>query len=111
MSGLAAYLASLRLAAEAADSAESVFRREVAERSAMLAAARATAYRRVNFIQAIAELMSTLESEEIAVTTAQAHLRTQLGWTTDNEACDEVLSRIVPLAQALFGAARNEQNS
>lgn len=110
MSALADYLASLQRGAQAADDAESAFRRDAAERIAALALARATAFRRVNFIRAIADAVEGAESEEIAVAVAQAQLRIRLGWSTESEARDEALSRFALVAQALFHAAHGAQN-
>jgi hypothetical protein len=110
MSALAEYLTSLQRDAQAADAAESACRREAAERIASLALARATAFRRVNFIRSVADAANGAESEEIAVAVAQAQLRVRLGWTTESEARDEVLSRFAPVAQALFRATQVAQD-
>ncbi|MGO8835044.1 MAG: hypothetical protein ACLQE9_19795 [Roseiarcus sp.] len=109
MSALADYLSSLHRDAETADAAESTFRREAAERIAALALARATAFRRVNLVRSVAEVTGCAESEEMAVAAAQAQLRVRLGWTTESEMRDEVLSRFAPVAQALFHAGQVPQ--
>jgi hypothetical protein len=109
MSSLVAFMSSLQRDAEATDAAESTFRREAAERSAALAVARATAFRRLNLVRSIAEAVSGAESEEMAVVAAQAQLRVRLGWTTESEMRDEVLSRFAPVAQAMFHAAQAPQ--
>jgi hypothetical protein len=111
MSALATYLSSLRHDAAAADAAESAFRREAAERAAVLATARATAFRRVNLIRSIAEVVNGAESEEMAVAAAQTQLRVRLGWTTESEKRDDVLSRFALVAQALFHAAQAPQEA
>ncbi len=111
MSALAAYLYSLQGDAEAADAAEGAFRREAAERIAALASARATAFRRVNLVRSVADVASCAESEEMAVAAAQAQLRVRLGWITESEMRDEVLSRFAPVAQALFHAAQARQEA
>jgi hypothetical protein len=108
MSALADYLTSLQRDAQAADAAESAFRRDAAERIAALDSARARAFRRVNFVRSVADAAEGAESEEMAVAIAQAQLRVQLGWTTESEARDEVLWRFAPVAQALFHAAQDE---
>lgn len=110
MSALAEYLSSLQQDAQAADAAESAFRRDAAARIAALALARATAFRRVNFVRSVADAANGAESEEIAVAVAQAQLRVRLGWTTESDARDEVLSRFAPVAQALFRAAQGAQD-
>jgi hypothetical protein len=110
MSALADYLASLQRDAQAADDAESAFRRDAAERIAALALARATAFRRVNLIRSVADAAEGAESEEIAVAVAQAQLRVRLGWSAESEARDEALSRFALVAQALFHAAHGAQD-
>jgi hypothetical protein len=110
MSALAKCLECLQRDAQAADAAESAFRRDAAERIAALALARATAFRRVNFVRSIADAAEGAESEEIAVAVAQAQLRIRLGWTTESEARDEVLLHFAPVAQALFHAAQGPQD-
>ena len=110
MSALAEYLTSLQRDAQAADAAESAFRRDAAERIAALALARAKAFRRVNLVRSVADAAEGAESEEMAVAVAQAQLRVQLGWATESEARDEVLSRFAPVAQALFHAAQGPQD-
>lgn len=110
MSALADYLTCLQRDAQTADAAESAFRRDAAERIAALALARATAFRRVNFVRSVADAAEGAESEEIAVTVAQAQLRVRLGWTTESEARDEVLWHFAPVAQALFHAAQGPQD-
>ena len=108
MSALAEYLTSLQRDAQAADAAESAFRRDATERIAALALARAKAFRRVNLVRSVADAAEGAESEEMAVAIAQAQLRVQLGWTMESEARDEVLWRFAPVAQALFHAAQDE---
>lgn len=109
MSALGDYLSALQGNADAADAAESAFRREAAERIAALASARAACFRRVNLVCSVAEVVSSAECEEMAVAVAQAQLRLRLGWTTESEARDEVLSRFAPVALALFRAAQSPQ--
>jgi hypothetical protein len=110
MSALAEYLTRLQQDAQTADAAESAFRRDAAERVAALDLARATAFRRVNFVRSVAGAAEGAESEEIAVAVAQAQLRIRLGWTTESEARDEVLSHFAPVAQALFHAAQGPED-
>lgn len=110
MSALAEYLTCLQRDAQAADAAESAFRQDAADRIAALDLARATAFRRVNFVRSVADAAEGAESEEIAVAIAQAQLRIRLGWTTESEARDEVLSHFAPVAQALFQAAQDPQD-
>ena len=100
----ASFLLELRAAAEAAKTAEGSFRREATQRIAALEEERAFAFRRFNLMQAIAEAMASAESEEIAVASAFAALRTRLGWNADSEARSEVMTHFGPVALALFRA-------
>ena len=98
----ASFLDSLKEAAAKTDSAEAAFRREIAERIKNFEQARAFAYRRLNFMRALADATAAAESEEIAVANALAVVRTKLGWSSDSEARTAVLSRLAPVAQAMF---------
>ncbi|MEP9368453.1 hypothetical protein [Xanthobacter sp. VNH20] len=105
MTVLSAYLASLETAAAAAEQAEVDFRRETEARAAVLANARAHAYRRSNLMATLATLAEGAETPELAVAAVQAHLRVRLGWDDMSDARDAVLSRFAPVALALFAAA------
>ncbi|MFG1395400.1 hypothetical protein [Roseixanthobacter pseudopolyaromaticivorans] len=105
MTVLSAYLASLETAAAAAEQAEVDFRRETEARAAVLANARAHAYRRSNLMATLATLAEGAETPELAVAAVQAHLRVRLGWDDTSDARDAVLSRFAPVALALFAAA------
>jgi hypothetical protein len=96
------FLDALKLAADRATAAENEFRREIAARSKALENERAFAFRRLNLLRAIADVVAGSESEEIAVAGATAMLRAKLGWSSDSEARDSVLSRFVPVARAMF---------
>ncbi len=96
------FLDQLKEAAAKADSAEAVFRREIAARIKKIEEERAFAYRRLNFMRLIAEATASAESEEIAVANALAAARARLDWSSDNEARTAVLSRLAPVAAAMF---------
>jgi hypothetical protein len=98
----ASFLDSLKEAAAKTESAEVAFRREIAERIKSFEHERAFAYRRLNFMRALADAIATAESEEIAVANALAVVREKLGWSSDSEARTAVLSRLAPVAQAMF---------
>jgi hypothetical protein len=100
----AAFLDALKAAADAAEAAEAKFRREIAERTRALERERTFAFRRLNFMRAVADAVASAESEEIAVASALAVTRTRLGWTSDSEARDEVLTHFAPVARALFAS-------
>ena len=96
------FLDQLKEAATKAETAETAFRREIAERIKNFEHERAFAYRRLNFMRALADATAAAESEEIAVANALAVVRTKLGWSSDSEARTAVLSRLAPVAQAMF---------
>lgn len=102
------FLDELKAATEQTAKAEEEFRREVSERTKALADARAFAFRRLNLMRAIAEVVATAESEEIAVAAATAVLRARLGWSNDSEIRDEVVSRFAPVAVAMFASLSPE---
>jgi hypothetical protein len=97
-----AFLEELKGAADKAEAAEAKFRRELAERTKAMERERAFAFRRLNFMRAIAEAIASAESEEIAVANALAVLREKLGWANDSEARDAVLTHFAPVAKAMF---------
>jgi hypothetical protein len=105
----ASFLLKLKTAAEAAKAAEGSFRREAAKQIAALERERAFAFRRLNLMQAVADAMASAESEEIAVASAFATLRTRLGLNADSEALSEVITRFGPVAQAAFRSASREE--
>jgi hypothetical protein len=105
------FLVELKSAAEAAKVAEGRFRREAAVRIAALEQERAFAFRRLNLMQAIAEAMASADSEEIAVASAFATLRTRLGWNSDSEARSEVIARFGQVVLAIFRASDKEESA
>ncbi|MGZ8323738.1 MAG: hypothetical protein ACXWVC_11810, partial [Rhodoplanes sp.] len=68
-------LDELQAAAHDAETAEAAFRRNAAARIAALEQERAFAFRRVNFMRAVAEAVASAEDEDAAVTHASAALR------------------------------------
>src|SRR5205085_3766449 len=81
----ASFLGSLQAAAAKAETAEVAFRRGIAERVNNFEHERAVAYRRLNFMRALADATTAAESEEIAVAGALAVVRAKLGWSSDSE--------------------------
>jgi hypothetical protein len=98
------FLDALKTAADDAEKAEAQFRSEIAGRIKALEQERAFAFRRLNLMRAVAEVIASAESEEIAVASGVAMLRARLGWSSDSEARSEVLSRFAPVAQAAFAS-------
>ena len=97
----ASFLDMLQLAADRAATAETAFRYEAGERIKALECERAFAYRRLNLMRALTEVVGGAENEELGIANAIAMLRAKLGWTDDSEARAAVLARFVPVAQAL----------
>jgi hypothetical protein len=98
------FLDELKSAAENSSQAEDAFRREIAARTKEFERERAFAFRRLNLMRAIAEVVAGAEGEEIAVAAATAVLRAKLGWGSDSEARDIVISQFAPVAQAMFAS-------
>jgi hypothetical protein len=98
------FLEDLKRATERTAAAENDFRREIAQRIKALESERAFAFRRFNLMRAIADVVTSAESEEIAVAGSTALLRAKLGWSSDSEARAAVLSRFAPVAQAMFAS-------
>jgi hypothetical protein len=102
------FLDDLKLAAERATAVEEEFQREFIKRTKALETERAFAFRRLNFMRAIADVVATAEGEEIAVAAAAAVLRTKLGWVEDSDVRDEVATRFAPVAQAMYASLSPE---
>jgi hypothetical protein len=102
------FLDELKLAADKTSTAEDEIRREAAQRIKALEVERAYAFRRLNLMRAIAEVVATAEGEEIGVAAATAVLRAKLGWSSDSEARDEVITRFAPVAVAMYASLSPE---
>lgn len=98
------FLDTLEFAANKATQAENDFRRKSAARAKVLERERAFAYRRLNFVRAIADAVATAENSEMAVAAATVVTRTKLGWSSDSDARALVLSRLVPVVQQVFAS-------
>ena len=107
----ATFLLELMTAAEAAKAAETSFRHEAARQIAALEQDRAIAFRRLNLMQVIADAIGPAESEDVAVASAFAALRTRLGWDADSEARMEVFSHFGPVALAMFRDSSEGQSA
>jgi hypothetical protein len=102
------FLDDLKRAADGQSAAEEAFRREIAARTKALENERAFAFRRLNLMRAIADVVAGAEGEEIAVAAATAVLRAKLGWSEDSEARDAVVSRFAPVAVAMYASLSPE---
>jgi hypothetical protein len=98
------FLDELKAAADRTATAEDELRREIAERMRTIEFERAYAFRRLNFMRAVADVVAGAEGEEIAVAAATAILRVKLGWSDQSEARDAVVSRFAPVAQAMYAS-------
>jgi len=98
----ASFLDRLQSAASHADKAEGLLREEMSRRLKVIEEDRKFAYRRFNLMRAVAESVAAAESKEIAVANALAVLRNKLGWSSDSEARQAVLSRFAPVTEAAF---------
>jgi hypothetical protein len=102
MDATPSFLDVLKLSAERSAAAEDEFRRHIVDRIKELEMQRSFAFRRLNLIRGVADVIAHAESEEIAVANATAMLRAKLGWVSDSEARVAVASRFAPVAQAMF---------
>lgn len=102
------FLDALKAAADRTEAAEADFRREIAARSKAFETERAFAFRRLNLMRALAEVVAAAEGEEIAVAAATAVLRAKLGWSDASEARDAVVSNFAPVAVAMFAGLSPE---
>ncbi|TIW22041.1 MAG: hypothetical protein E5V65_04805 [Mesorhizobium sp.] len=62
-------------------------------------------------MQVIADAIDPAESEDIAVASAFAALRTRLGWNADSQARLEVISHFAPVALAMFRNSSGNQSA
>ena len=99
---MSAFLDALARAAADAEQAESAFRAEIAARAKALEQERAFAYRRLNFMRAIAAVIAQAEDEASAIADAQAVMREKLGWAADSDAREAVLTQFAPVVRAAF---------
>ncbi|HEY0223420.1 MAG TPA: hypothetical protein VGC38_02810 [Pseudolabrys sp.] len=102
------FLDQLKAAADGQSAAEDAFRRDIAARVKAMENERAFAFRRLNLMRAIAEVVADAEGEEIAVAAATAVLRAKLGWSDDSEVRDAVVSRFAPVAVAIYASLSPE---
>ena len=96
------FLDALKAAAEEAEQAEGQFRREIAQRVALLERERTFAYRRLNLMRAVTKAVAGAENEEAAVASALDALCDKLGWSAASQAREEVLAQFTPVAQSVF---------
>ena len=98
------FLTLLQSAAQRADRAEDDLQREIVKRRKAIEQERKFAYRRYNFMRAIAGAVTGAENQEAAIDGALASMRNSLGWSGDSEARQETMADFVPVAAAVFAS-------
>jgi hypothetical protein len=98
----APFLDLLQSATTRADAEEGKLREEFSKRLKSIELERSFAYRRYNLMRAVAEGVGAAESEEIAIGNALAILRSRLGWGSDSDARNAVLSHFAAVGRAIF---------
>lgn len=99
------FLQALDAAAEAASTAEQLYRRQAAEEIRRLEQERAFAFRRANLMRAVARALAGAENAEAAAGAGWVALCAGLGWPPEGEAYAPLRSRFRPVAAALFADA------
>lgn len=102
------FLQALDTAAHQAAATEKSFRREAAERIKELERERSFAFRRLGLLQTMTDAVSRADSEEVAVAGCLAILRTKLGWSSESEAKEAVLTQFARVPKALFASLSPE---
>jgi len=101
--GTASFLDAMRQSADRAAAAEEGFRRDYAQRVAVLERERAHAFRRFNFMRSLADAVAAGESET-AVARALAVFRDKLGWAGDSEARTATVEHFRPVIESMMEA-------
>jgi hypothetical protein len=109
MTSLSAWLHELDGAARDAERSEEALRAEFARRVAALADERACAYRRANLMRAVAQSVVACEDQETATAHGLAALRARLGWSSGNEAHEEIVNRFAPVCVSLHTANATDE--
>lgn len=105
---LAPILDTLKAAAERAGENEATYRREAAQRSAVLERERTFAFRRLNLMRAVIASVAGVESEEEALARGAAALSGEIGWDGISEARKAVLDQFAAVTRALFAERAGE---
>lgn len=99
---LAPLLATLKATADQASATENAFRRETAQRIAVLERERTFAHRRLNFLRAVITAIAAVETEEEAIARASSTLCAEIGWDGISEARTAVLDQFTAVTKAIF---------
>lgn len=107
MTGAESYLQGLRERAAAAGEAETAYRREAAQRIAVLERERAHAFRRAGVLgDVLGAMRPHAEEEGAAVAAGLAHVRQRFGWPSRPDPGQQaVLDAFQPVAMALLAAS------
>jgi hypothetical protein len=97
------FLDAMKQSAERAASAEEGFRRDYAQRVAVLERERAHAFRRFNLMRSLADAVAAGEAET-AVARGLAVFRDKLGWAGDSEARTATIEHFRPVIEAIVEA-------
>ena len=97
------FLDAMKQAAERAAAAEEGFRRDYAQRVAVLERERAHAFRRLNLMRSLADAAAAAE-KEAAIAGALTAFRDKLGWSSDSEARTATVEHFRPVIEAMVGA-------
>jgi len=103
------FLGDLEAAAGSAAKAEDEFRHSISARIKALETERAFAFRRLNLMRAVMDVIVDAEDEANAVGRAAAALRGRLGWSTDSDARSEVVSHFAGVTKAIYRQHAPEQ--
>jgi hypothetical protein len=103
MPATAPFLDAMKQSAERAAAAEEGYRRDYAQRVAVLERERAYAFRRLNLVRSLADAVATAE-KEAAVASALAVFRDKLGWAGDSEARTATTEHFRPVVEAIVEA-------
>lgn len=98
------FLDQLKAAAVSANEAENALRKHMAEELARLERQRAFAYRRLNLMNEVVKAAASAqgESEETALARGLGVLRTELGWTSENDTRKATLERFERVVRAVI---------
>jgi hypothetical protein len=95
-------LAAFEAAAGKAGKTEAALRKQMEAEILRLERERAFAYRRLNFMRALADGIHSAKDEEAAAARGRSLARAELGWENDSEMRVEVLSRLTPVIGAAY---------
>ena len=101
-----AFVDELRRRAEEAARNESAYRVESRDRLAALEQARIAAYRRIELIDALSRAVAAGEDRATAIDAGVTALCEMTGWAPDNDAYEEVRSRLAAVADQAWLVAQ-----